>query len=716
MRTHRFQRRVLRAGIALLAAGLAGCGGSSGGGGAFTTAAPVSSGSTGAATSGTSSGGSGGGAVAPPQRQAPQNLHTGPELVLDTSGQGAFFDLPWPSDARRLPSGAPDLRGLPNPRGASWIDRTYQLAMTDTSGFSPSGTISFQFDAALAAAPADPLAFLAADAPVQLVDVDPRSPERGKRHPIHVGITARADSFRPAHLLQVLPVPGLALRPGTTYAALVLRKLGASGTPWLGQHPLLTELLAGQTPAGAKGPDLRRACEPLLSALPGLGIHPDDLAAATVFTTGDPTALLIQQARHLDGLAPLAPSALRTRDGYPDFTALIGTWQPPQFQQGTPPFVLGGGEQVRDASGLPVVQRIDTAELQLSVPKGRMPAGGFPLYLYVHGTGGLASQAIDRGAMPAPNVDPPLGSGLASYVAPVGWATACSAGPLSPGRIGALSADGYAAYNVFYPAAMRDNFVQMVLEMVLFRRLLLNLRIDPALCPGTDASAAPDGKIGFDPRFVVVGGQSLGSYLSGILAAVVPGWQGAVLTGAGGSWVEFAFGPKDPFDLSLVLQLLVVPAGETLDRFHPLVMAFDLAVGPADNMHYVRRLLRDPLPGAVPPHLLVVEGHADLQVPVGLQRALCLAAGVDLAGGDPAPGSDEQVAPVLPWGGGAVVPYPVSLNRTLPDGSRRTAVAVRYLPDFREGHYVSVQRPEPKRQIREFVQALGQGQAPTIHQ
>lgn len=56
----------------------------------------------------------------------------------------------------------------------------------------------------------------------------------------------------------------------------------------------------------------------------------------------------------------------------------------------------------------------------------------------------------------------------------------------------------------------------------------------------------------FDPRLVVVGGQSLGSYLSGILAATVPDWKGAILTGAGGSWVEFGFGPKDPIDLTLL--------------------------------------------------------------------------------------------------------------------------------------------------------------------
>src|SRR5690606_34857453 len=116
--------------------------------------------------------------------------------------------------------------------------------------------------------------------------------------------------------------------------------------------------------------------------------------------------------------------------------------------------------------------------------------------------------------------------------------TGCVAGPFSPTRLGALAADGYLAYNFLNPVALRDNFAQMVLEQVQFLRALLALRIDPALCPQSDASAAPDGAIRFDPARLVVGGQSLGSYLSGMLGALLPDWQGVILSGAGGSWVE----------------------------------------------------------------------------------------------------------------------------------------------------------------------------------
>lgn len=695
---------VVSLGVLALGPSVAGCGGGgSGGGGGQAAAAVTSSSSPTPVTS------------AAPQRQAPANLLTGPLVAMVTSATRGFFELPWPNDARRRSNGAPDLTGLPDPRRLGFMRRVTELAHADADGFSPTGTIYFQFDGAVLAPPDDPLQSVDPSAAILLVDIDPTSPTRLARHPFHAAVTRVAQGYRPANLLQVLPVPGLGLRPRTTYAAIVLRRLGAPGTAWLGQPPALTALLAGQAAPGPLGADLARAYAPLPAALRDLGVHPDDVAAATVFTTGDPAASLVRQARHVLTLPPQPlVRPLTTRDVYPDFTALRGAWAPPMYQAGTPPYVTGG-RQVTDAQGLPVAQWTDSAEFQLSIPKGRMPAAGFPLYFYVHGTGGLPNQAIDRGRRPAKNVDPPPGSGLASFVSPAGWATSCTAGHLSPGRIGLLSADGYAAYDVLNPNAMRDNFVQMILEQVHFRSLLLSLRIDPALCPGTDASAAPDGKVRFDPQLLVVGGQSLGSYLSGILAAVVPGWKGAILTGAGGSWVEFGFGPKDPIDLTLALEVLFMTPGERLDRFHPLVMAFDLACGRSDNTHYVRHVLRDPLPGHVPPHVLVVEGVDDLQVSANLQRALLLAMGVDLAGGDPAPAGDERVATVLPWGGRGELPLPASLNRVLPGGERRTAIAVRYLPDgIMDGHYVWSQRPEPKRQIAEFITDLRRGVAPTV--
>src|SRR5438105_4840109 len=105
-------------GVTLLLA-LAGCtgGGGGGGGGSASTAAPVTSATTPTATAPVSSSTTSGATAAPPPRTAPANLATGPDLVLDASGTGDFYSIPWPLDSRRSASGGLDLSALADPLG-----------------------------------------------------------------------------------------------------------------------------------------------------------------------------------------------------------------------------------------------------------------------------------------------------------------------------------------------------------------------------------------------------------------------------------------------------------------------------------------------------------------------------------------------------------------------------------------------------------------------
>jgi hypothetical protein len=707
--------RAARVPSLLLGCWLAGC--SSGGGGHSFFASSATTTAPGAVTSSSNTAPVASGSSAPVVTPAPANLATGASLVLDASGNGPFFDQPFPIDSRVTSTGALDWTGMPNPMGAGFLGSMIGLAGTDTVGAAPTGTIYFRFDGPINAPTDDPLQSVAPTSPILLVDIDPTSPERLTRREFHVAVTTAADSVRPANLLQVRSVPGLGLRFNTTYAVIVLRSLGAPGATFLGQSQAMTDLLAGNTPAGALGPALQKAYAPLLPGLHDLGIAAQDVAAATVFTTNDPTDLLIRQVANEDAQAPLAPNnPITVRNAYPTFTALQGDFLVPQYQQGSAPFLIGGGRQVVDAQGMPVAQGTADAPFQVSVPQGKMPAAGFPLYFYVHGTGGSCSEAIDRGPETVLDVPSPPGTGPAAWIAPNGWATSCMAGPFSPDRIGAAALQGYAAYNVFNPVAMRDNFIQMVLEEVRFRKLLLNLRIDPSLCPGTDASASPDGKVRFDPANVVVAGQSLGSYVAGMLASTLGGWKGSVLSGAGGSWIEFLFGPTVPVNVETIVETLALPSGEKLDRFHPFITVTELAIGPSDNTHYLSHVLRDPLPGHVPPHVLVVDGFKDLQVATCLQRCLLLGLGLDFGGADPATSVDEEDSVVIPWSGRSMLSFPVQSNFTLASGDTRTAVFVRWAQDpvSGDGHYVAFQDAGARLQIVDFLADLSAGRAPTV--
>ncbi len=636
-------------------------------------------------------------------------------LVFDHSGQGAFYDLPFPSDHRRAADGRLDLTGFPNPNGVGFVHLALQACAERCRGFAPGGTVAFRFDGELPALRDDPLASVRPDAEVFLVDVDPWSPEYLQRHPVHLSVTAKADQIRPAQLLQLLPVVGRWLLPSTTYAAVVRRRLGGVT---LGQPPALVALLEGRHPHGgdwALGEKLRRAYAPLTHALPALGLGVDDVAAATVFTTDDPVSRLTAQVQQAWRATPPRVIELKLREQRNGYSVLIGKVEMPLYQDGSPPYLLFGGHQVVDAQGTPVPQGHAEAEFQISIPHGPMPAAGYPLYFYVHGTGGQAAQLADRGYRTSYDADSKPGTTQAAVAASQGWAVASVDGPYSPNRIGLRAADGYLAYNFFRPAVMRDNLVQMMLEQAHFLKLVESLRIDPALVPQADASAVVDGALRFDPDLMVVGGQSLGSYLSGMLAATLDRFKGAILTGAGGSWIEFAFGPKKPLDLQALLEWLTLGDDDRFDRFHPFLGLYEMAAGEADNINYLPNILRRPRFGWTPPHMLVIEGHVDLQVPTNLQRALVLALGVDMLGSDVGASPAERLEPVLPWAGLRQLQGQVGGNILLPNGEPRTAGVVRYPEDgILEGHYVAYQYDQARVQIREFLGALKRGEVPVV--
>ena len=641
---------------------------------------------------------------------APNRPATGlPSLVFQEDG--AFFDSPFPSDARRHADGSPDFDALPNPEGIGFVSSSIE-AVNMRDGFDPGGAIYFQFDAALPV-PSNHAADNVSDFPgMILIDVDPQSPEKGRRYPLRVRSTDHHDGIRPANLLQVLPEPGISLREATTYAVLIQRDLQQDGQPDLAVSPKIQSLLASD---GDSQPLLAKTYEPLRRALPSLGIAPSEVAAATVFTTGTPTEELFRWTRQVWNQAPLemAKPLERERD-YPTYVVLKGALKMPKFQDGTPPHFFSGGSFQFDKNKHLRAQEYVEAPFYLTIPKGKVSTEGVPLYFYIHGTGGHATQAIDRGYRKSVDDVAAPGSGLASWVAPLGYATSCIAGAYSPDRIGWRALDGYAAYMFFNPAAMRDNLRQMALEQVYFLRFLESLEIAPDLAPETISSDA-DGLIRFAKTHRIVGGQSLGSYLSGMVASITQGFDGAILTGAGGSWIEFGFGPKDPIDLTALLDRLAMRRGEKLDPHHPFITVFQNAVGPSDNTNYLPYVLRRTKAGQPVPHVLVIQGQRDLQVPVNLQRALTLSLGLDLVGPETGKSKQEQLYPVLRYGALRHVPEGLAGNRMAADGSARTAVTVRHPEDgILEGHYVIFQQARAKEQLVKFVRDVSHGEVPFV--
>lgn len=644
------------------------------------------------------------------------------EMVLDLSGDGKLFDAGFPTDLRLLDDGHLDLAGYPR-AGHALTDHYVEVIEEDTLGWPPVMPLYLRLTGPIdaAALPSDPAAYESPGAPVQVIDIDPDSPERGRRFPLEVKPTILADRYRPEWLLQALPVIGIPLREATTYAFVATDDLAPSPGFHLRANPALTDLLLGLDPGGAHGPRAVDVYAPLAALLALEGVAPERVIAATVWTTGRTSEELSRIAERLDAWpAPVPEAPLALALEYPTYCVLESSWRVPGFQSGTVPFYAArdGGRFEFDATGDPVPQQDRLSPFVVTIPKAPMPAAGWPLLFYIHGTSGTSAQVHDRGRDPGDGLREP-GGGPARIAAGRGWAAAGMGSFLAPEHLSPeATVNGQVGNNLFNPRAMRGNYQQYVAERLLFRRLLNALEIDPALCPGADGSASPDGPMRFDADMQVIQGHSLGSVTGGSLAAVDPmGAQGLVLSGSGASWLESIFGPTDPLPTQTIVEVLALqlPPWERLDRWHPMVAFAELAMGTADTIHLLPRVLRDPVAGRFVPHVLVVNGYRDTLVTDNMQRAVVGALGVDLAGPEVGPFPDGQILPRILLAGGARLDYPAGANRLVPGVGPRTALAVRYPEDgIRGGHDVLFQLGAPKHQVGCFLEDLAAGRAPTV--
>ena len=654
-------------------------------------------------------------------------------MVFDLSGApirgGAdFFDLPFPCDLRLDGDGKADLSNFPNPAGNGEVIQIIDAAHRHMAGWPTATQVYVRLTGPIdvASLSPDPADYRDADAAIQLVDIDPNSPARGTRYPLQVGFTTADETFRPSNLLQVLPVQGFDLREDTTYALVVTSGLQPGAGRTLAVNPDLCAVLSGRTPEGDLASEAEQAYAPLAAYLAREGIDPGTIVAATVFTTGTPTDRMYHVTERIASWpapAPITPPA--KSEEFDEYCVYESSWEVPGLQEGVLPFLTPaeGGEIELDAAGEPVVQYTRQSPFVVTVPKRPMPAAGYPLLFYIHGTGGESTQVYKRGRVDAEGYREP-GRGPSEVAAQRGWGSSCMGGHMSEEHLGPiLSLGGYVPYNFFNLQAMRDNFIQMTSEQILFRRVMTELRLDVSDCPGADTSAGPDGLARFDPDMQVVMGQSLGSYLTGLVTATDPRpWQGAILTGAGGSWTEFALGPLDPPLTPLLELVLGLPSGEHLDLWHPIIPLATLTIAGANNIHFLPSIFREPRPGMTAPHMLVVEGHIDLQVTIGLQRALVAALGVDMVGPDVTEippgvpvGKEGQILQRIELAGGRQLDPPVAGNLSVPGQGPRTAAVVRYPEDgIQEGHMVVFQREEPKHQYGCFLEDLAAGKVPTI--
>jgi hypothetical protein len=584
-----------------------------------------------------------------------------------------------PSDLRLLPSGGPDYSGFPNPNAISLIENVRKIAQ-DRPGFPVTPVGYFRFTAPIPAQDAEKVVAADKASPFLLVDVDPDSPERGRLFPT-VAATSETDNYTPENLLAVAARPGFVLHPGRTYAFVVQRSLNdADGNP-LDVPDALADLAAGKTPEAPLGAQAASLYTPLWETLDELGVARTEVAAATVFTTGDvvkrtfelSSALKEKYSVEITGLA-LDPDDGAAHDR---FCELHGKVVYPQFQQGTPPFNTEGLFDLDD-DGIPIYQRDEEAPIAIAIPKGPMPAGGYPLLVYFHGSGGLAAQFIDRGKIYTPDGEPEKGKGPAHELAYFGIASAGSALPVNPERLPGAEETEYLNLNNL--AAMRDTFRQGVVEQRLFIEALRKLTIDPALLAECAGPTLPAGETAFhfSEENLLAQGQSMGGMYTNMIGSTEPRIQAVVPTGAGGYWTYFILKTSLIPNVAGAVGTILLQTQVPLTFMHPAMHAAQTGLEPADPMIYMPRLARRPLEGHPVRPIYEPVGEGDSYFPTVLYDAIALAYGHEAAGSTVWPTMQEALALD---GLDGLLPYPVVDNRPSEAGGSYTGVVVQYAGD-----------------------------------
>ncbi len=489
-----------------------------------------------------------------------------------------FFSAPWPSDSRRDGAGRLDLTGFPNPDALPLLDLYLTAAESELDGFSTVTPIFFAFDGALDPARLpNPVMSQAPTSPVFVVDIDPDSAHRGER--IAVESRWNADPgfvYLPEDVLVLQPLYGAALREGTTYAAVVMRELqDAEGRP-LTQAPETAEALAGDDPGFAA----------LRTWLAEAAIATEKVAVATVFTTGAPTNEMAAIAAWVEDGAP-APSlvdlAKTSADGGA-FHVYEGHYTSALLQHGKRPYDTEGGGFEFDASGAPKVAEVESLRVALAIPSGEMPAAGWPVVLYGHGTGGDYKSLLTPGKYS-------VGRDLTAR----GFAVMGIDQPLHGPRAPAGTDPDTASFNVFNPAAFRCNFRQGAVDVLLQARFASTLEFDG---------------MRLDPDRIMYFGHSQGGLSGALMAPFAKRIKSFVFSGTGGGLAYTVMLRKDPVDMKAFLELaLGVARSDELFIGHPVIGLLQSLADISDPLTYAPRMASEGL------HVLFTSGVDDAQTP-----------------------------------------------------------------------------------------------------
>jgi hypothetical protein len=625
--------------------------------------------------------------------------------MMSFQRQKGLFDAPFPSDDLRRADGTINLDQYPNPDMIPLIEQGFALMKTQ-KGFATSAAIQLQLTGPLDPARLPDLAGSVADgAPLFVVNVDIGAPDFMKKNPLQVAFYDDGGPFGSPNMLSLLPLQGRPLRPSATYAAVVTRKVvDKKGQP-LDAAPALAQLIAGTAPAGM-GADAFATYRRALDALSKNGVKLADVAALTVFTTGDPSAEMgLVRADMLSRPLPSPSPFTLDPDQFADYCVFDSTVAMPDYQNGAAPYQTDGGQWMFDSAGKPILQRMSPSKLFVTIPKTPMPPGGYPVVVFVRIGGGGDRPLIDRGTSAGGDFTGPIvpGSGPALYFAKAGFAGVQIDGPVGGLRnpSGDSSTDSLLFFNIMNAAALRDNVRETAAELTLLAHMIPTFTMGP--CGSTST-------VKLDTSHLGIMGHSNGAWVTPLAAAYEPLYGAVILSGAGGSYINNVMDKQKPLKVRPLAEILLNYNAIQRDMTYndPGLTLVQWAAESSDPQVYGALVL--------PRNVLMMQGIVDHYILPTIANTTSLSVGLDLAGEAlDATNAEEQMLhmpslkSMLTFSGRQQISLPVTGNM-----GATTSVVVQHNGDtVEDGHEVVFQTDAPKHQYRCFLESWLKG-VPTV--
>lgn len=564
-----------------------------------------------------------------------------------------FYELPYPNDLRRHTDGTLDLSKFPT--NSILVDK-YRVDAETLDGFGLNSAIFQRFSDVLDESTLpDPAASTMPGASVYLVDTT-----TGERVPIIAHFRADKTNTIGPNRLAVRPVPGFGLDEGTTYALVVTDRVhDAAGAAIEATSEFRTTLANAEWYA------------PLRAYLDQPGDDErKDVVSAAVFTTQHATDVGLAIRKGVFGTTAPVVETKTAGTTSPQYNVWTGTYTAPNFQTGDVPYSSSGGEIVVGSDGVAVVQRMEPMRFALTLPPGPVPANGFPICIYAHGTGGDYESFIQDGT----------GQRLAAQ----GIATISTDqvlhGPRNPG--GNPEVD---FFNFSNPYAGRDNSLQGAADAWSQMRLALGMSFDD----GTGRT------ITFDPANLFFFGHSQGGLTGPAFIAFEPSLKGAVLSGTGGLLYLSMLYKTSPVSFPELIS--TITRDNPIDEDNPTLALAQMWIERADGANYAKLMVRQPPAGNGPKNIFQTEGYTDTYAPNPSIEAFATAVGGDIV----------QTANAMPIDGltlrGRAIVAPPIMNNL--DGA--TAVLAQYNQQpGSDGHFVVFDIPAAQTQSSQFLGTL----------